>query len=189
MIANPNTFYLSPTEYLEWEGKQLIKHEYINGQIYAMTGGTLNHASISLNIASVLKSHLRQKGCRVYMADAKLGISPQGNFFYPDVIVTCDPRDKKERLIIYDPCIIIEVLSPSTEAFDRGDKFKDYRQVDTLKEYVLIDAQKINIEVFHLNNNGFWELHPYQETDVFSLECIDFFCPVALIYEDIEFTE
>ncbi|HAC62496.1 MAG TPA: hypothetical protein DCF68_02915 [Cyanothece sp. UBA12306] len=186
MIANSNNFYLSPQEYLEWEAKQKIKYEYINGEVYAMTGGTLAHTSIALNLASALKSYLREKLCSVYIAGAKLGISENGNFFYPDVLVTCDPRDRKERLVIYNPCLIVEVLYPTTEAFDRGDKFKFYRQIDTLQEYVLIDAQRINIEVFRLNNNGFWELHPYQERDEFLLTSIDFSCPISLIYEDID---
>lgn len=189
MIANPNNFHLSPREYLEWEEKQPLKHEYINGEPYAITGGTLNHTSIALNLASALKFHLRGKGCSVYIADAKLGISEQGNFFYPDIMVTCDPRDKKQRFVIYHPCLIIEVLSPSTEAFDRGDKFKFYHQIDTLKEYVLIDAQKINVEVFRLNSQGLWELHPYQENDEILLTSIDFSSAFSLIYEEIDFSQ
>ncbi|MGB5593848.1 MAG: Uma2 family endonuclease, partial [Crocosphaera sp.] len=165
------------------------KHEYFNGEVYAMTGGTIIHNDITINVTTTLKSHLRGKGCKVQMTDVKLGISQQGNFFYPDVMVTCDERDKKERLIMYHPCLIIEVLSPSTEAFDRGDKFKYYRQIDSLKEYVLIDSQKINVEVFRLNDKGFWELHPYQENDEIFLQSIDFSCSISLIYEDIEFKE
>ncbi|CCQ52316.1 Uma2 family endonuclease [Crocosphaera watsonii] len=186
MIANKD-FYLSPTEYLEWEEKQTLKYEYINGEVFAMTGGTIIHNDITINVTTELKSHLRGKGCKVQMTDVKLGISQQGNFFYPDVMVTCDARDKQERLIVYHPCIIIEVLSPSAEAFDRGNKFKFYRQIDSLKEYVLIDSQKINIDVFRLNNNGFWELHSYQENDELLLKSIDFSCPVSMIYEDVYF--
>lgn len=188
MIANPQNCHLSPQKYLEWEEKQPIKHEYINGEIYAMTGGTIAHNDIAINMTTALKYHLRGKGCKVQMTDVKLGISKQGNFFYPDIMVTCDPRDRKERLIVYHPCLIIEILSPSTEAFDRGDKFKFYRQINTLKEYVLIDAQKINIEVFRLNNKGIWELHPYQENDELLLTCLDFSCPISLIYEEVDFS-
>ena len=186
MIANKD-FYLSPTEYLEWEEKQTLKYEYINGEVFAMTGGTIIHNDITINVTTELKSHLRGKGCKVQMTDVKLGISQQGNFFYPDVMVTCDARDKQERLIVYHPCIIIEVLSPSAEAFDRGNKFKFYRQIDSLKEYVLIDSQKINIDVFRLNSNGFWELHSYQENNELLLKSIDFSCPVSMIYEDVYF--
>ncbi|WP_013321404.1 Uma2 family endonuclease [Gloeothece verrucosa] len=188
MIATPKLPNLSPQEYLDWEAQQPVKHEYINGEIYAMTGGTIFHNDIAINITSALKSHLRGKGCKVQMVDVKVGISEKGPFFYPDVMVTCDERDKKERLIVYHPCLIIEVLSPSTEAFDRGDQFKFYRQIDTLQEYVLIDAEKINVECFRLNDKGFWELHPYQENDEINLNSINFSCPISLIYEDINFS-
>jgi Uma2 family endonuclease len=187
MIANFQPNYLTPEEYLQWEEEQSIKHEYINGEVYAMVGGTLNHNYITLNLASALRNNQRGKGCKVYMADAKLGISQQGPFFYPDIMITCDSRDKKQSKIIYHPLVIIEVLSPSTEAFDRGDKFKFYRQIDTLKEYVLIDSKKINIDCFRLNENNFWELHFYQENDELELNTISFSCPISLIYEDINF--
>ncbi len=187
MIANPTNLYLSPEEYLEWEEKQPIRHEYINGEPYAMTGGTIFHNDITINLTAALKSHLRGRGCKVQMTDVKLGMSEKGNFFYPDIMVTCDERDRKERLIIYHPCLIIEVLSPSTEAFDRGEKFKFYPQIDTLQEYVLIDSQKISIEVFRLNDQGRWELHPYQETEEITFSSIQFSCPLSLIYEDIDF--
>lgn len=188
MIATPKIPHLNPQEYLEWEEKQPVKHEYINGEIYAMTGGTIFHNDITINLTSALKSHLRGKGCKVQMVDVKVGISEKGPFFYPDIMVTCDERDKKERLVIYHPCLIIKVLSPSTEAFDRGDKFKFYRQIDTLTEYVLIDAEKINVECFRLNEKRLWELHPYQDNEEFYLNSINFSGPLSLIYEDVDFS-
>ncbi len=188
MIANFESSYFTSEEYLKWEEQQPVKYEYLNGEPYAMAGGTLNHTSIALNLASELKNHLRGKGCKAYMADAKLGISEKGPFFYPDIMVTCDQRDQKESKIIYHPRVIIEVLSPSTEAFDRGDKFKFYRQIDTLKEYVLIDSKKVNIDCFRLNEKGFWELHSYQENEEFQLRAIDFSCPISVVYEDIDFS-
>lgn len=188
MLATPKLPHLTPQQYLDWEQQQPVKHEYINGEIYAMTGGTIFHNDIAINLTSALKSHLRGKGCKVQMVDVKVGISEKGPFFYPDLMVTCDQRDKKERLIVYHPCLIIEILSPSTEAFDRGDKFKFYRQIDTLKEYVLIDTKKINVECFRLNEKGLWELHPYQENDEIYLNSINFSCPISLIYEDIDFS-
>jgi Uma2 family endonuclease len=187
MIANPSFFYMTAEEYLQWEETQPIKHEYINGEIFAMTGGTLNHNSITLNIASSLKTHLKGKGCKVFMSDAKVKVSEKGPFFYPDVMVTCDQRDKKSSQVVAHPSIIIEVLSPSTKGFDRGDKFKFYRQMDSLKEYVLIETESINIDVFRVNESGFWELHSYKENQDLILSSINFQCPMSLIYEDIEF--
>ncbi len=187
MIANPKFFYMNPEEYLEWEEKQPIKYEYINGEVFAMTGGTLNHNSITLNIASSLKNHLKGKGCKVFMSDAKLQTFEKGNFFYPDVMVTCDQRDKKSSKMIKHPCLIIEVLSPGTGAFDRGDKFKFYRRIDTLQEYVLIETESMNIDVFRLNESGVWELHSYEENQDLILTSVNFQCPISLVYEDIEF--
>lgn len=110
MIALPQS--MSPEEYLAWEVQQPIRYEYINGQIFAMTGGTLPHNSIALNLAAMLKTHLRGKGCKVFIADAKVGVSQQGPFYYPDVMVTCDSRDQTARQVIYHPCLIVEVLFP-----------------------------------------------------------------------------
>lgn len=91
---------MSPQEYLSWEEQQPIKYEYVNGEVFAMTGGTLPHNSVALNLASALKNHLRGKGCKVFMADAKLGISKKGPYHYPDVMVTCDERDLTSRKIV-----------------------------------------------------------------------------------------
>ncbi|MEC4895651.1 MAG: Uma2 family endonuclease [Oscillatoria sp. PMC 1051.18] len=197
MIASLELSPMTPEEYLEWEEKQPIKYQYINGEVYAMTGGTLSHNSIALNLASALKIHLRQKGCKVFIADAKLGVSQQGPFHYPDIMVTCDRRDQTARKLVYHPCLIIEILSPNTEAFDRGDKFKHYRRINTLKEYVLIDPETINIESYRLNENNKWELTPYSVDEITTpelnleihLTSVDFHCPISLIYEDVDFLE
>ncbi len=186
MIANPKIPYMTPQEYLIWEEKQQIKHEYIDGEVYAMTGGTIPHNEIAVNLTTILKNYLRGKGCKVLMADAKLGITENGPFYYPDVMVTCDPRDKKAKKIIHHPCLIIEVLSPTTEAFDRGDKFRDYRRLNTLQEYLLVNTKQISVECFRLNQQSFWELHPYQEGDEINLTTLNFSFPLHRIYEDVE---
>ena len=185
MIAIKNSQYITPQEYLEWEEKQPIKYEYIDGQIIAMTGGTIPHSEIVANLTTALKNHLRGKGCKVLVADAKVEISEQGPFFYPDVMVSCDERDKKARQAIEYPCLIIEVLSPGTESFDRGKKFQNYRRISTLKEYVLVSANEIMLECFQLNEKGVWEFYSYQEGDNIELKNFNFSCPIDLIYEDV----
>lgn len=187
MIATSGRQYMTPQEYLEWEERQDIKYEYINGEVFAMTGGTIPHNDIALNLASALKYHLRGKGCKVLMADAKLGVSENGPFHYPDVMVTCDERDRQAIKFIQYPCLIAEVLSPGTEGYDRGGKFTHYRSIKTLREYVLIDAQQISVECFRLNEKGIWELHPYTEGDEIHLTSVDFHCPICLLYEDVQF--
>ena len=197
MIAQLQPQFITPQAYLEWEEQQPIKYEYINGEVFAMTGGTLPHTSIALNLASALKNHLRGKGCKVFMADAKVGVSQNGPFHYPDVMVSCDSQDQRSRQIIYHPCLIVEVLSPGTEGFDRGQKFRHYRQIESLKEYVLIEADRINVECYRINEKGKWELTAYSldatTTDGTELEVdftsVDFRCPISLLYEDVVFPE
>ena len=195
MIASPKSQPMTAQEYLEWEEQQPIKYEYINGEVFAMTGGTLPYNSIALNLASALKTHLRGKGCKVFMADAKVGVSEKGSYHYPDVMVTCDLRDQTARQIVYYPCLVAEVLSPGTEGYDRGDKFKHYRRIKTLKEYVLIDAETMSVECYRLNERGKWELTAYSIEEATTQEAeleveftsVDFRCPISLLYEDVEF--
>jgi len=197
MIALSNSSFMSPQEYLDWEEEQPIKNEYINGEVFAMTGGTLSHNAIALNLASTLKNHLRGKPCQPYMADAKVGISQQGPFYYPDVMVTCDPRDRQEKRVVYHPCFLAEVLSPSTEGKDRGLKFRHYRQIDTLKEYALISTETPIVEIYRLNEQEKWELTTYsaEENDTspenidIHLTSVDLHLSLSLLYEDVNFPE
>ncbi len=195
MIASPEFPRMTSQEYLEWEEQQPIKYEYANGFVYAMTGGTIPHNDIALNLASALKTHLRGKGCKVQMADVKVAVSEKGPFHYPDVMVSCDERDRRAIKLIQYPCLIVEVLSPGTEGFDRGDKFKHYRRIKTLKEYVLISADKMSVDCYRLNERGIWELIPYSVDEVTTegaeleihFTSVDFRCPISLLYEDVEF--
>ncbi|MBD2134780.1 MULTISPECIES: Uma2 family endonuclease [unclassified Sphaerospermopsis] len=185
MVAISDRFYLTPQEFLEWEELQEIKYEYLDGEVFAMTGGTIPHAAIALNLASALKSHLRGSKCSALMSDAKVGVSENGPFFYPDVVVSCHPQDRQAIKFLQFPCLIVEVLSPGTEAYDRGKKFEKYRNFSSLQEYVLIDSQKIGLECFRLNDRGFWELHPFVEGDEVHLTSVDFQFPLSLIYENV----
>lgn len=185
MVAIPERQYLTPQDYLDWEEKQLIKYEYIDGEVFAMTGGTIPHNDLAVNLTTALKNHLRGKGCKVSVADAKVGVSERGPFHYPDLMVTCDEQDRRAIRVIYYPCLIVEVLSPSTEAKDRGKKFQNYRRISTLKEYVLISSEQKVIECFRLNEKGVWELYTYSEGDEVELTSVDFRCSIELVYEDV----
>jgi len=191
MIANPQARGFTPDEYLAWEREQPIRHEYIDGAVYAMTGGTLPHNAIAVNLISILRGRLRGTQCRVYTADAKVRVSAQGPYFYPDVVVTCDERDRRATELLQYPKLIIEVLSPSTAGFDRGDKFKFYRRIPTLEEYVLIDSEKVGIDCYRKTSGGKWELTAYPEDagDILELASLNFQCPLALVYEEVEFPE
>ena len=189
MVAIQDPKYMSPQEYLDWEERQPIKYEYINGEVFAMTGGTIPHNAIAVNLTTALRNHTKGGPCRVYMADAKVGISDKGPFHYPDVMVTCDQRDKKARKVICHPCLIAEVLSPSTERYDRGQKFQQYRRISSLREYLLISAEQMTVECFRLNEQGIWELHSYADGEELHLTSLDFRCPIELLYEDVVLDE
>jgi Uma2 family endonuclease len=161
MIASPQQPYLTPEEYLQIEAQSPIKHEYIDGQIYAMAGASDPHVTIAGNLLPLLRSHVRGSGCRVYISDMKTRIETLNRFYYPDVLVTCDPRDLETSTYKRFPTLIVEVLSDSTEAFDRGDKFVDYQTLESLREYVLINTKRQRVECFRRNDEGLWVLQFY----------------------------
>ncbi|BAZ68458.1 MAG: Uma2 family endonuclease [Pelatocladus maniniholoensis HA4357-MV3] len=181
--------YLSPEEYLETEKSSPIKHEYIQGQIYAMSGASDAHVTITANLVTLLRNHIRGTGCRVYVADMKTRIETLNIFYYPDIMVTCDQRDTKFEYFKCYPSLIIEVLSPSTEAFDRGDKFNDYQELKTLQEYVLISQTRQRVDCFRRNSEGRWVLYSYRENQDLELTSVNFSCSVVQVYEDVLFSE
>jgi Uma2 family endonuclease len=181
--------YLTIEEYLKAEDRSQIRHEYLGGQIFAMSGGSKEHNLIALNIASRLRSHLRGGSCSVFMSDMKVKIelASQGKslFYYPDVIVTCDPQDQ-DRFFLNYPCLIIEVLSPSTEAIDRREKLVNYQTLDSLQEYVLVSQDEIKIEIYRKDTQGNWSVQTLQNSDdEVRLESVGLTLTMADIYEDV----
>ncbi|NJL55248.1 Uma2 family endonuclease, partial [bacterium] len=135
MIASADRHPLTPAEYLGWEAHQSVRHEYVAGHAYATTRGTIPHSAITVNLLTLLRTHVRGSSCHVLGTDAKVRITESGPFFYPDVLVTCDERDKQVLQFVQFPCLVIEVLLPSTEAYDRGAKFAHYRNLESLQEF------------------------------------------------------
>ena len=190
MIAVKDKFpKLTPEEYFVWEEQQLLRHEYLNGEIYAMSGGTQNHGRIASNIIFIVKGHLRGGGCQVGNSDCRVNIVETKDYVYPDVSVTCDERDRTAIQAIQYPCLIVEVLSPSTASYDRGDKFRLYRRNPSLQDYVLVDAEKIAIDLYRKNDRGNWEIFNYQSGDNIELRSIELSFPIESVYEDIVFEE
>ena len=190
MIAVKDKFpKLTPEEYFVWEEKQLLRHEYLNGEIYAMGGGTQNHGRIASNIIFIVKSHLRGGGCQVGNSDCRVNILETKDYVYPDVSVTCNDSDRTATQAIEYPCLIVEVLSPSTANYDRGDKFRLYRRNPSLQDYVLVDAEKIAIDLYRKNDRGNWEIFNYQSGDNIELRSIDLSFPIESVYEDIVFEQ
>jgi Uma2 family endonuclease len=176
-------------EYLEWEPQQDLRYEYVDGQVWAMTGGTIPHNDIALNFYTALRPYLRSKGCRVNVSDVKVQVSPQSPYYYPDVVVSCSPQDLNARKFIQNPTIIGEVLFPGTSAKDRGEKFANYLQIPTLQEYLLIDSDKISVERYRRGEGRMWLYYPYSTGDTITLSSIDLELDIALLYEGVTFEE
>ena len=188
MIALSDSYYLTPEEYLQLEETSPIKHEYIDGQAYAMAGTTDTHNTIALNLASLIRNHLRGTDCRVYFADIKAKIEKRNRFYYPDLLVTCDPKDRETSTYKRFPKLIIEILSDSTEAFDRGDKFNDYQTLDSLQEYVLVDSKQQRVEIYQRDTAGRWFYQSHTPiTQNIPLQSIDLNLDFIALYEDVEF--
>ncbi|BDA67887.1 hypothetical protein RIVM261_072410 [Rivularia sp. IAM M-261] len=185
MVTNRRQEYISPEEYLEGEKISEIKHEYIDGEVYAMAGASDPHTTIALNLATMLRINLRGSGCRVFMSDMKAQVYKRSRYYYPDVMVTCDARDKDSEYSKSHYCLIIEVLSDGTEAKDRGTKFKDYRRSSSLQEYVLVSQDTMNIDIFRRNEKGRWELYSFTEGEEVEFTSVNFRCNIADIYEDV----
>ncbi len=155
--------YISEEEYIEIERNSEIKHEYFDGEIFAMSGASRSHNLIVANVVGELRSQLKKKPCRVYPSDMRLKIETTKLYTYPDAMIVCgqDKFDDDHKDMLLNPDVIIEVLSDSTESYDRGKKFENYRKIASLKEYVLISQDVRKIEKF-LKNGKFWI---FAETD------------------------
>ncbi len=180
---------LTPVEYFVWEEQQLCRHEYINGEVYAMSGGTQNHSRIALKVAALLDNHLPDGGCRVFNSDCRVNIFETNDYTYPDASVSCDRRDENTTQYITYPCLIIEVLSESTEAYDRGNKFFRYRQNPQLQDYVLVSSQEIAIDLYRKDRDGRWEIVNYRAEEVVELQSVDLSFPIEQVYRGINFSE
>jgi Uma2 family endonuclease len=187
MTAAKQPDYLSPEDYLESEKSSLVKHEYHDGGVYAMAGASDEHVTIGINITSLLRGHLRGSDCRVYGSDMKVQIDAVNHYYYPDVMVSCDRRDREFRYFKKYPVVIMEILSEGTEAKDRGKKFEHYRHLETLQEYVLVSQEQQQVEVFRKNEAGLWVLYPFGEGDEIELASLNVRVAIASLYEDVEF--
>ena len=187
MKSGTNHSYFTPEEYLEIEKISPIKHEYLQGQIVAMAGASKAHVIITGNLSALLVNHLRGKGCIAYATDMKVRLPSLNLFYYPDLAVTCDERDHTStEAFILHPKLIIEVLSDSTEAFDRGDKFSDYKTIAELEEYVLIHQTQMLVERFQRKTNNLWIPQVYAAESKVEFASISFSCEIEQLYENLD---
>ena len=186
MIFSKSNFYISPEDYLEGEQVSPIKHEYRRGQVYAMVGAKKPHIVIAGNLVTLFNNYLGDTPCIVLNSDIKVRLKEADCYYYPDVAITCDERDTNslEDFILY-PILIVEVLSKSTEAFDKGENFADYQTLPFLREYVLVNQSRMSIESFRFSESGSWVFKTYEQGSEIYFTSINFHCDIASIYRKV----
>lgn len=177
---------LTEAEYLDWEARQTQRHEYLAGEVYAMAGAEDRHNTVCLNLAFALRSRLAGTPCRVYMSDVKVQVEASRSFFYPDLLVTCSAADLQHRLVKREPTLIVEVLSPGTASYDRGEKFAHYRRLASLQEYALIDLDTRRCDVYRKGSDGLWVLHPVEVGAVMELASAGLRMTAMALFEGLE---
>jgi len=180
---------MTVSEYLAFEAKSEIRHEFHEGEIFAMAGGTPNHGLISGNVITELNLLGRKSGCKAFNGDVKIRIDARNRFLYPDASYVCGPLETSEfdPNSLINPSIIVEVLSESTEAYDRGAKFRLYRMLPSLKEYILISQKEILVEVFSRKDANIWELRTYSDlSETLSLKSVKAEMLMEDIYRGVE---
>jgi len=172
---------LTIDDYLDFEERGEVRHEYINGVIYAMVGASARHNLIAGSLFANLRSHLKGSQCWVFQSDMKVRSGEV--FYYPDVMVSCGKLSPEDRFVA-EPKLIIEVLSPSTESKDRLEKLVMYKDIPSLKEYVLVSQNKVLIEIYRRNDDA-WEIVSFAPKDNLEFTSVGLSLPIEIIYEDI----
>jgi Uma2 family endonuclease len=192
MSTNRNPQYVSPEEYLARERSAETKSEYVDGEIVAMSGASERHVLIVSNLVAALVSRLRERPCRVYSTDMKVRVDDRGLYAYTDVAVVCGERRfaDDQRDVLLNPTLIIEVLSNSTEAYDRGTKFARYRRLESLQDYLLVSQKAKDVEQYTRRSDGLWLLEEYDAPDsVVRLPSIECELPLDDVYRNIDLEE
>lgn len=189
-MPNPPKTYLTSEQYLEIERKAEFKSEYYDGEMFAMAGASEAHNLVAGNLCAEIHQQLRSRPCRAYSADMRARVKTTGLYTYPDIVVVCgQPQflgDRRDTLL--NPTLIVEVLSPSTEAFDRGRKFEHYRTLESLQTYLLVSSERIGVELFTRQPEGGWLLTAASRMeDTIELPATDCRLSLAAIYEKVEF--
>lgn len=189
MVADPQKIY-SPQQYVALERAAEWKSEFFNGQIYAMAGGSPTHAQLTINVGSLLHQQLRGQSCRTFSSDLRVQISATGAFVYPDVTVACPPLhfSDEDDYALTNPVVVIEVLSPSTEAHDRGAKWGHYQQISSLRDYILVAQDQARLEHYSRQDDGSWRYHVVQNAEsAVQLDSIGCHLNIGDVYEGVEF--
>jgi Uma2 family endonuclease len=163
---------LTEEEYLALEQQSETRHEYVAGYLFAMAGSSKRHNRIAINLLMLLRQHLSNTPCEVFMSDVKVYVKKAQAFYYPDLLVSCDPTDNTQEYYATSPCLIVEVLSPSTKMIDKREKWLHYQQLESLQEYVLIEQELIHVQKYQRDQEGNWWLEDLSQGMTLSLRCI-----------------
>src|SRR6266852_2802475 len=186
-MALPNYPIMDVEDYLTLDRKSKnARYEYLDGELRMLAGGSTYHSAIIASLTGILNRWLENSPCWVYNSDIRLQLS-ESRYVYPDVTVSCDQRDQELDDMIHYPSIVIEVLSPSTEATARGEKFFYYQECPTVQDYVIVDSQSIRIEVYHREEDG-WKLHTYGTGSTVQLESLGIQFPIDGVYRGMKLT-
>ncbi|MDR0479664.1 MAG: Uma2 family endonuclease [Burkholderiaceae bacterium] len=177
---------MTAEEFLAWEAGQIERHDFVDGEVFAMAGAEERHVTVAGNIYMALRQHLSGTPCRTFIADMKVAAVDSRSFFYPDVVVTCSPADRQSPLVKREPTLIAEVLSPSTAAYDLGSKFAHYRQIPTLREIAFIDLDARRTDVYRKGADGLWVLHPFDAGADVTLASVDLTITAAALFADVD---
>ena len=183
--------YLTPEEYLAWERKSDTKHEYLGGEIIAMSGASRAHSLIVTNISGELYIQLKEGPCEVHTNDIRVRTRPEISYFYPDVVVVCDEPRFEDNVFdtLLNPVVLVEVLSPSTEKYDRGEKFDYYQQLTSLREYVLVSQDEVRVELYR-RQRTVWHPTEFRSLEgTLSLDAINCELVLSDIYRRVELGE
>ena len=189
MVAQPDRLFMSVEDYLRLEQNNSdVRYEYIDGYAYMLAGGTANHSVIAINITRELSILLRGSSCLVFNSDLKVKLS-NARYVLPDATVSCDARDRGKIDTLLYPRVLFEVLSPSTERYDRGLKSSYYRACPTIEEYVLVDSERRYVEVHRRGGEAFWILTSFEAGEQIQLTSLNINISVDALYENVFLTE
>ena len=179
---------MTSAEFPAWDANEPARHEFVRGDVFAMAGASECHIVVTGNLFVALRAHLRGTPCRPLMTDMKLRVEAADCFFYPDLMVTCEPPSPHNEFVKTDAKLVVEVLSPTTAAYDRGDKLASYRQLPSLLEYLLVDVDTRRCDLFRKQANGLWVLHPFEPNATVQLDSVALGISGDALWADVDVT-
>ena len=172
-------------QFLDWDAHEPLRHEFVHGEVFSMAGAEERHVMLAGNVYVALRAHLRGTPCRTFITDMKLRVEAADAYFYPDVMVTCSSADATDPLVKREPTLVVEVLSPGTAAYDRGEKFAAYRMLPSLLEVLLVDPDTRRCDLYRKGADGLWVLHPFEPGQDVRLLSVDLALTALALWDEV----